>query len=164
MTEGSISLATIYKGWDVYQQQLVKAIAPLSSEQLALRAAPQLRSVGIIATHIVAVRARWFHSLMGEGEGNTEFVSLENWDREGMPTRSAAELIGGLETTWQVMQQSLVRWTLADLDYVFEGTRRGEEYKLSRQWVIWHVLEHDLHHGGELSFALGMHGVAAIDL
>jgi hypothetical protein len=29
---------------------------------------------------------------------------------------------------------------------------KGWGYELSRQWVIWHVIEHDLHHGGELSF------------
>jgi uncharacterized damage-inducible protein DinB len=27
--------------------------------------------------------------------------------------------------------------------------------------VVWHVMEHDLHHGGELSLTLGMHGMAA---
>ena len=35
---------------------------------------------------------------------------------------------------------------------------------LSRQWVIWHVIEHDLHHGGEVSLMLGTHGLAAPDL
>jgi uncharacterized damage-inducible protein DinB len=30
--------------------------------------------------------------------------------------------------------------------------------------VLWHVLEHDLHHGGELSLALGMHGLPALDV
>jgi hypothetical protein len=29
---------------------------------------------------------------------------------------------------------------------------------------VRHLLEHHLHHGGELSFALGMHGVPAINL
>jgi uncharacterized damage-inducible protein DinB len=28
-----------------------------------------------------------------------------------------------------------------------------------RQWIVWHVLEHEIHHGGELSLALGMSGV-----
>jgi uncharacterized damage-inducible protein DinB len=27
--------------------------------------------------------------------------------------------------------------------------------------VVWHVLEHDLHHGGELSLTLGLHGIPA---
>lgn len=44
MTEDRTSLASIYKGWDVYQQHLVKAIAPLTPELLALRASPNLRS------------------------------------------------------------------------------------------------------------------------
>ena len=35
---------------------------------------------------------------------------------------------------------------------------------LSRAWVVWHVLEHDLFHGGEISFALGMHGLTGIDI
>ena len=49
-------------------------------------------------------------------------------------------------------------------EYIFRGERAGEPYKLSRQWVNWHVIEHDLHHGGELSFSLGAHHLAAPDL
>ncbi len=26
----------------------------------------------------------------------------------------------------------------------------GEDQTYTRQWVIWHLIEHDLHHGGEL--------------
>jgi len=36
--------------------------------------------------------------------------------------------------------------------------------RVSRQCIFWHVIEHDLHHGGELSFSLGMHGSAAVDI
>ncbi|GAC1388250.1 MAG: hypothetical protein NVSMB33_17850 [Ktedonobacteraceae bacterium] len=156
------SLTTFYKGWDVYQQELVKAIAPLTPEQLALRAAPHLRSILDIATHIIAVRARWFHDLMGEG--NEDIASIAEWDHAGAPVLSAQELVNGFEKTWQMIQNALARWTPTDLEYIFEGTHDGEEYQLSRQWVVWHVIEHDLHHGGELSFSLGMHGLAAPDL
>jgi len=31
----------------------------------------------------------------------------------------------------------------------------------SRSCVVWHVLEHALHHGGEISLALGLHGQQA---
>src|ERR687887_611223 len=103
------TLPTFYQGWAVYQAQLIKAITPLSSEQLSLRAAPRLRSIGEIATHMIGARARWFHNLMGEGD--QEFAALGAWDRPGMPMRSAAELVGALETTWRVMQEALRRWT-----------------------------------------------------
>jgi uncharacterized damage-inducible protein DinB len=40
----------------------------------------------------------------------------------------------------------------------------GKRYEFSRAWVVWHVLEHDLHHGGEISLTLGMHGLQAPDI
>jgi uncharacterized damage-inducible protein DinB len=162
MTENNTSLASLYKGWDVYQQLLTKAIVPLSSEQLALRAAPQLRSIGMIAAHIVGARVRWFHRLMGEGSVDIHLLGI--WDRSEAPARSAAELVNGLEDSWQLIQSSLAHWTLADLEHVYEGKYEGEEYSLTRQWIIWHVIEHDMHHGGEISLTLGMHGLEGLDL
>ena len=35
---------------------------------------------------------------------------------------------------------------------------------ITRQWVIWHLLEHDLHHGGEISLTLGANGIQALQL
>ena len=37
----------------------------------------------------------------------------------------------------------------------------GHTSSKSRAWVVWHVLEHDLHHGGEVSLTLGVHGIPA---
>ena len=162
MSENDTSLAPLYKGWDVYQERLVKAISPLAAEQLALRAAPHLRSVGMIAAHIVGARVRWFHRLMGEG--SVDIHLLGTWDRTDALVRSADELVEGLEESWQLIQNSLAHWTLADLDLIFEGTYSGEEYSFTRQWIIWHVIEHDLHHGGEISLTLGAHGLTGLDL
>jgi uncharacterized damage-inducible protein DinB len=72
--------------------------------------------------------------------------------------------VRGLEVTFRAWQQCLERWTPEDLEYIFRGEWGGEPYALSRQWIIWHVIEHDLHHGGELSFSLGAHGLAAPEL
>ena len=162
MADSPSTLETFYKGWNDYQSLLLKAIEPLSSAQLALRAAPGLRSIGEIATHMIGARARWFHDLMGEGDET--FAALATWDRAAMPTRNASELVNGLESSWRVMQESLARWTPADWEYTYEGERSGESYALTRQWVVWHLIEHDLHHGGEISLTLGIHGLAAPDI
>ena len=161
MSENSLSLAPFYKGWDVYQQLLITAIAPLSPEQLALRPASHMWSAGFIATHIIATRVWWFHTWMGAG--NTELEPLESWDEEGAPARSASDLVAGLESTWNMIQDALASWTPDDLEQVFQEPR-GYAKQHSRQWIIWHLLEHDLHHGGELSLILGMHGLPALDL
>jgi uncharacterized damage-inducible protein DinB len=164
VTEQQLALAPFYAGWNVYQQHLVAAIAPLTPEQLALRSSPHNWSVGMIATHIIAVRVGWFHMWMGAGKA--ELAALGAWDEEGEPVRSAVELVTGLDMTWQMIQDALAHWTPADLAHTFQSPYPGGENRPrhSRQWIILHVLEHDIHHGGELSSILGAHGLAAVDL
>lgn len=163
MSEQQQAIAPFYQGWQVYQGLIIKALAPLTPEQLELRAAPSLRTIERIAAHMVGARMRWFHDLMGEG--GPEAVPLAALDRRGSGPHSAATLVQGLEASWLVIQGCLERWTPADLEFAYPGDpSEGEPEKLTRQWVLWHVLEHDLHHGGELSLTLGIHGLAAPDL
>ncbi len=160
MAEQQTSLTKFYKGWDVYQQHLIKAIAPLSADQLALRAAPHLRSIGEIAAHIIGARSRWFHDLMGEG--GEDIASLTTLDRQGMPVRTAPELVAAFQTSWQLVESCLARWQPSDLEQTYRDDDEPETF--IRQWVIWHLIEHDLHHGGEISLTLGMYGLEAPDL
>ena len=159
MPELQSPLSTIYEGWHAYQALLIKALTPLLSDHLALRVAPTLRSVEETATHMIGARARWFYQLMGQG--GEEFALLGTWDRPDMPIRSAAELVEGLETTWQGMQAAITRWTPADWQQTYPGEEADEPATITRAWVIWHLVEHDLHHGGEIALTLGMHGLEA---
>jgi len=65
--------------------------------------------------------------------------------------------VQALDRTWQCM----ARWSPADMRQTFPDDWDGQHVDLSRAWVFWHVMEHDLHHGGELSLILGMHGLPA---
>lgn len=162
MSETSETLTFFIQGWQNYQHQLSIALARLSPEQLALRAAPGLRSIDELARHIIAVRAGWFHYTLEEGDEN--FGAFSAWaEPESLP-RSADELVSGLEKTWQAMQEALERYTLADLQSLVEDEWEGQIYTYTRAWVIWHVIEHDLHHGGEIAYSLGMHGLTAPDI
>ena len=119
MTEQQSTLTTFYNGWNDYQSLLIKALTPLTLDQLGMRTAPQLRSIREIVTHMIGARARWFHDLVGEGD--LEFAALGTWDRKGMQARSAAELVNALETTWRVLQTAIVGWTPAEWDQTYEG-------------------------------------------
>ena len=162
MSETSETLAFFTQGWQNYQHQLSIALARLSPEQLALRAAPDLRSIDELARHVIAVRAGWFHFNLEEGD--ERFGAFQKWDEPGSLPRSADELVSGLEQTWQVIQEVLGRYTLADLQSTVQDEWEGQVYTITRGWVIWHVMEHDLHHGGEIAYSLGMHGLTAPDI
>ena len=166
MTEQGLPLTTFYAGWDAYQRNLVKIIAPLSPEQLTLPTAPHHWSIGRVVRHILGARVFWFQTWMGEG--NPDLAPIASGGQEGRSVGSAAELVAMLETTWQMIAEALACWTAADLGgpVSVPPSLSDEEWQMSpgytRQWIIWHVLEHEFHHGGELSLALGMYGLKAI--
>lgn len=169
MTEQTYSLITFYKGWETYQQSLIEMIEPLSPEQLALRAGSHQWTIGMLAQHIVANRVWWFQVWMGEG--SPELVPIAHWDPADeveQPPLTAVELVAGLKATWGMIAEALARWTGADLEDIFQppaALREDERERFppfSRRWIIWHVLEHEIHHGGELSLVLGSYGLEGV--
>jgi len=190
------SMLDCYSGWGPYNQRLVAAIAPLTAAQLALRTTPQHWSIGMYVTHIVANRAWWFHARMGEG--GDELTPLELWalgvaEADVDPGHSAATLVAGLETTWQLIASTLARLTPTDLEETFPPLTQADRIRHAnlvepalrpyaqlwldgasladapaparpRHWIIWGVLEHDIHHGSEISTTLGVHGLPVVDM
>jgi uncharacterized damage-inducible protein DinB len=164
MAEENFTLTTFYTSWKAYQDHIKGALAPLATEQFELRAAPHLRSIGENAVHIIACRASWFTDFLGEN-GGAEIKVYTGWDEDtlklGTRVPSAAELVQALDRTWQFMADCLARWSPNDMQQTFPDDWDGKRVDLSRAWVVWHVMEHDLHHGGELSLTLGIHGLPA---
>lgn len=83
-TPDTPSLAQILCGWEGYSQSIVAALAPLSTEQLAFRPAPQLRSAGEIARYIAFGRATWW-SRMSAPDGHSVLLSLATSKKSTAP-------------------------------------------------------------------------------
>jgi uncharacterized damage-inducible protein DinB len=163
MMDSPVILPTIIEGWEKYQKLLVAALAPLTEGQVTLGAGSELRTIGSLARHIVGARVRWLH-YPPLSEGPVDLAPLGAWDRPTAPVLTGAELAAGLERSWQLIQDCLQRWTPEQWAEILEEDDQGQTVTYTRAYVIWHLIEHDLHHGGELSFSLGMHGLAAPDL
>ncbi len=164
MAEDNFTLTTFYTSWKAYQDHIKGALAPLTAEQLELRTAPHLRSIGENALHLIGCRAYWFTDFLGE-DGGEEMKVYAGWNEValelGAPIPTAAEMVQALDRTWQLMADCLARWSPADMRQTLPDDWDGQPVDLSRAWVVWHVMEHDLHHDGELSLTLGMHGLPA---
>jgi uncharacterized damage-inducible protein DinB len=155
-------LEEIYENWRAYHENLRDCIAPLTSEQLLLQPAGHMWRLSQIAQHIISARAGWFSRILQENdESMNDYMA---WDQRDSPARSAAELARGLDETWTFIEARLQRWTPKDCAKTFSDEWDGQIYEVSRSWVIYHVMEHDLHHGGEISLILGMNGLRSLDL
>jgi uncharacterized damage-inducible protein DinB len=170
-------LQPFYDGWANYQRLLLDMIGGLTPEQVGLRTAPHQWAVWQLAGHMAGARAFWFHDVLGEGDpavrdlfrvSSTTVPDLPledaGWEDDETHPRGADELVDGLQKTWAMIEDCLGRWAPEDLAVEFTRRRRTGTQTISRLWVVWHVVEHDLNHGGEISQILGSHGLPAIDL
>ena len=87
MAENNFTLTTFYTSWKEYQDHIKGALAPLTAEQLELRAAPHLRSIGENVLHIIGCRAGWFTEFLGEDCG-ADVKEYASWDVSGAPART----------------------------------------------------------------------------
>ena len=153
MTRAAIAEARAFESWYDYQEALKRAIAPLTEEQLQRRLTPGLRTPGEIAEHIVFGRALWLHRTLGEQAA--ELTPLIRWDDADDPPHTAAEILHGLEQTWQFITVCLMHGSPTDAI---------SEEQVPILQTIWGLLDHDLPHAGELSLLLGDSGLPGVEI
>lgn len=155
-----------FSGWEKHNELLVKAISPLGDRELSWSPSPEMWAIRRLANHIIAARAWWFAGWMGE-ETDTLAALIGYDDGPGADERTAQPIVDALNASWTSLSRCLGRWTDREMDDSFQRPRpnkEGERPWRTRRYIIWHVAEHDLHHGGEISLILGMHGGRGLDL
>ena len=76
---------------------------------------------------------------------------------------TAEQLGDALESTFEIVERCLDRWTM---DMLGETIRLGsgdDEWVYTRGSVIQRVFSHDVYHSAELNEVLGRHGLPLID-
>jgi uncharacterized damage-inducible protein DinB len=172
---GTPVLQPFVEGWATHQRHLLAAIAGLSQEQLALRPATDQMGIWQLASHMAGSRAYWFHDVLGEGDPairdmfrvastTVPGLSLEfaGWEDDETHPRTASEIVDAFHQTWDMVADCLERWTADDI--TARIPQRGTGRITTRGWVIWHLMEHEAHHGGAISLILGTNGLPGLDL
>ncbi|HEY3413197.1 MAG TPA: DinB family protein [Armatimonadota bacterium] len=162
------SLSRVFEGWEGYNTSLVHAIEPLTAEQLAFRPAPAMSSVGEVAAHIAFGRVGWFHNMGAPGASalaeQISAIEKPGGRATGPMSEDPSELVNWLNATWAMVEGTLGAWTVEDLAVTYPHTYWGKTYAVSRQWTIFRILAHDIHHGGQLTVMLGMQGIEPPEL
>ena len=153
MLRSTVAETRAFESWQDYQEALKRAIAPLTVQQLQRRLIPNLRTPGEIAEHIVFGRA--LHLYQTFGERAAQLRPLLQWDDAGSPPHTAAEILEGLELTWQVITDCLMRGSPTDVI-------SAQDQSIIQ--TIWGLLDHDLPHAGELSLLLGTDGISGVEI
>ena len=144
----------MFSHWKQVRQDLLTTIDKFSQDELTYAPFRGSWPVGQIMLHIPECEDFWLHSLVtGQFKPPVEYL-LQQY-----PTKEA--ICGVLQATRQRTVALLDRLSEADLNQTY---RTSHEETFTLAWIIWHVLEHEIHHRGELSLALGLLGREGLDV
>ncbi len=76
----------------------------------------------------------------------------------------AGALVAWLNDRWEMIDATLNAWTVDDLATTYRHVWRNDVYNVSRQWTIWRIMAHDIHHGGQIARILAERGIEAFEL
>lgn len=163
-----MSIRPAYSKWPQYNQRLRDAVAALTDEQLALRPTPERWPIWATIGHTACQRVFWLCDFAGEpGADTTRFTDagrncpgdddLENF-------LNAGQLVEALDSTFNIVEGCLDRWSLEMLDEEIRRPDFGPEWVHLRGSVIQRVFSHDVWHCAELNEMLRRAGLPLIDL
>jgi uncharacterized damage-inducible protein DinB len=154
-----VELKAFHEGWADHQKRLLDTLRLLSPEQMQLRAAPTEWAIWQLASNMVGGRMYWLCFMLGEDDLGVT-ADWTGWEDDEDHPRTADELIEAFVKTWRVAEACIDRWGLDDLNV--ESTRNnfwGQPTTVSPGWVLWRLMEHEVHHGAEISLILRLHGL-----
>ena len=146
--------AELFSHWKTVRHGLEQALDKLTDEQLAFVPREGLWSLGTIACHIANAEDGWFRYVAAR--------ELDEWpslDEEQYTTVSSIKTL--LDEAHGNTLAYLQKTDVADLDRTITAPWGAE---LTLRFIIWHVLEHEISHRGEIYLMLGLMGMEAPDV
>ncbi len=149
-----MKLNKLFSHWDQIHKDTLAVIDRFSESELNHVVYKGGWTVGQVAIHIAEAEEGWFrHIATREIESWPSDFTLENYS-----TKCAIKNLL-IETHTNTMAY-LETLTIDDLETMIES-RWGN---FSIRFIIWHVIEHEVHHRGELSLVLGLLGREGLDV
>jgi uncharacterized damage-inducible protein DinB len=139
--------------WAEVRADPLRAVDSLADEDLCFVPREGLWSLDQVLCHIAGAERGWFRVIRGEEPGRFGV------DASGYPT---VEAVKGLLA--DIHEQTLA--TLGDLDVADLSREVATPWgsRVTIGWIIWHVLEHEIHHRGEVFLMIGLLGREAPDI
>ncbi len=146
---------TLFAHWDAVRAGLIQALDQLTDAQLDFTPRAGLWSLRETVCHIAGAEEGWLRHIvpnapdwMGFGYAAGDYptvASLKSLLAE-VHARTAAQF--GADADALLDQVVALPW--------------GPQVRL--EWAVWHVLEHEIHHRGEVYLMLGLLGMEAPDV
>ena len=146
-----MTVAQRFAHWEAIRRGLLAALDKLDDQQLQFVPREGLWSLGRTACHIAVSEYWWAYWVRGQRPPQDDRPRCEDYVTlaalRALLARSHALALAALE--------GIPEGVLADEIETPWGARCTVE------WAIWHIVEHEIHHRGEIYLMLGLLGMDA---
>jgi uncharacterized damage-inducible protein DinB len=146
----------LFAHWRDVRQGLYQALDLLTDEQLAFKPREGLWSLHETVCHIAGTEDGWFRIFVTH--------ELAGWEGADYKAADYPE-VGALKSLLAEVHARI------EVMYAQDGDRKLKQMlalpwgpQVEHEWVVWHVLEHEIHHRGEIYLMLGLMGMEAPDV
>ena len=145
----------VFFHWEQVRLELFQAIDMLDDAMLDFVPREGLWSLGDTLRHIANAEEGWFRYVVER--------QYDEWppaySAEDYPSvQSIKKLLTDVHSRTEVYLEPL-SWD--DMETEIEAPW-GHQYAL--KWIIWHIIDHEIHHRGEVFLMLGLMGIEAPDI
>jgi len=149
-----MKLSEMFSHWEQVRDDLLETIDKFSEEELSYVPFNDSWPVGQIMLHIADCEDNWLHGVV-----RNEFEPWIGYPFKDYPNKAAiVEVLNKARERTLPLLEGLEESNLEDKYAIPDG------HKFTLRWIIWHVLEHEIHHRGELSLILGILGREGLDV
>ena len=146
--------SSIFYPWQKIHRDTIKVVELFNEDELDFVPFPDSWPVGQIMLHIVEAEDYWVHAVVRK-----EFPLDLDYKFNDYPSMYAIKM--KLKSSHELTVAFIEGLKEPDLDWQFKTPQGGS---LSLYEILWHVIEHEIHHRGELSLALGLLGRKGLDV
>lgn len=157
---------------DDQTRRLRRAVDGLTPDALSWHPGPGRNSVGMLLVHIALTEVFWISVAAGAAtdrdaaERVVREVSGLGLDDDGMPAPphgghpavlsgwDVARYAGALDVARRHLRTVVSGWTDADL----ADAATWRDTRVTREWVLYHLLEHYAQHAGQVGLVLALRG------
>jgi uncharacterized damage-inducible protein DinB len=144
----------VFNHWREVRRRLLGMVDQISEDHLTFTPREGLWDIGYVLRHIATSEDGWFRYAVQR--------EISEW-----PAVPPAEAYPTVESIRELLDEvhARTRDYLATVDVSELDTPLALPWgaQTTRRWVIWHVIEHEIHHRGELSLMMGLLGLEGLD-
>ncbi|MCQ4085336.1 DinB family protein [Saccharibacillus sp. JS10] len=143
------------------RRDLLNRLEGITQEELDTPQAGDPTTIGALLLHIADVETSWLHfDLLLQKKLDPK---IEKWF--STPTRNeqgeiwcppGERIERHLERLAVVREDFLEKFRSIDLDDWYTVRHLPEEYDVTPEWIVYHLIEHEAHHRGQIFHLLGM--------